>query len=463
MPQFLISALGSYGDVHPMVGLGSSLVARGHRVKLITNPYFEDVVLSAGVELLPLGTKQDYIEMTQHPDLWHPLRGPKLVLKRAAGDFARPIYELAVAHYVPGDTVLCAHALDLGSRVAAEKLAAPIASVDFAPGMLWSVYDSPRLRGAFGPGVPKWLKRMQFWIADKVFVRSLLGPQLDGLRRELGLAPVNRVFGRWMHNTDLTLGMFPDWFGPPQPDWPPNTRTVGFPLWDAPGTAPILSQVAPHSNASEGKMEIALVASGFSGDLCGFLAAGEAPIAFSPGSANRDARQFFEAAVDACRQLGRRGILLTKYDEQLPSNLPTSVRHFGFVPLSRLLPLMAALVHHGGIGTCAQGLAAGVPHVVRPMAFDQFDNSRRLVRLGVAEEIPVRRFVGRTVAAALNRLFESSTIAANCRKYAERCNGPSARTAACEALEQLASAASDRHCIAMRARDCKLLGDSGKW
>ena len=84
---------------------------------------------------------------------------------------------------MPGETVFCAHALDLASRVAGEKLAAPVASVDFAPGMLWSLYDSPRLKGALlGPRVPRWLKRLQFWMSDRLFVLPLLGPQLNGLR-----------------------------------------------------------------------------------------------------------------------------------------------------------------------------------------------------------------------------------------------------------------------------------------
>ncbi len=80
MTQFLITALGSYGDVHPMVGLGAALVARGHRVKIITNPYFEDVVTSAGLELVPFGEREDYVRLSEHPDLWHPKRGPRMVL-----------------------------------------------------------------------------------------------------------------------------------------------------------------------------------------------------------------------------------------------------------------------------------------------------------------------------------------------------------------------------------------------
>ena len=301
-------------------------------MKLISNPYFTEVIEAAGLELLPVGTREDYIELSQHPDLWHPIRGAKLVLSKAAGGFLRPIYKLVTEHYEPGETVLCAHALDLGSRVAGEKLGAPLACVDLAPGMIWSVYDSPRLKGALtGSRVPIWLKQLQYWASDTLFVRPLLGKQLNGLRRELDLPPVKRVFSQWLHSATMVLGLFPDWFGPPQPDWPANVRLTGFPLWDT------HAEAVPSREVEE------------------FLAAGDAPIAFSPGSANREAHEFFQTAVDACQRTGRRGILLTKYAEQLPAKLPPTVRHFGFVPLSRVLPQTAALVHHGGIGTCARG------------------------------------------------------------------------------------------------------------
>jgi rhamnosyltransferase subunit B len=416
MTQFLITALGSYGDVHPMAGLAGALAARGHRVKVFASPYFEDVIATTGAELIPLGTRDEYTELASHPDVWHPRRGPKLVLSHAAERVLRPLYDLLIANHIPGETVFCAHALDLASRIAGESLTAPTASVVLAPGVLWSVYDSPRLKGPLlGPHVPRWLKHAQFWAADRLFAMRLLGPSINTLRHELGLPPVRRIFSHWLYESDLLLGLFPDWFGPPQPDWPANTRTVGFPLWDAPDDLPL------------------------SDDVKKFLAAGTPPIAFSPGSANHAAHQFFRSAVDACQRLGRRGILLTKYDHQLPSKLPDTVRHFGFVPLSKLLPHTAALVHHGGVGSCAQGLAAGIPHIVQPMSYDQFDNARRLVRLGVAQEIPVRRFTGPRIAATLTQLLSSPTVAARCRDLASRCNGPAALAAACTALEQLAN------------------------
>jgi rhamnosyltransferase subunit B len=434
MSLFVITALGSYGDVHPMVGIGAALAARGHAVKIVTNPYFEDVVTTAGLELVALGSRDEYTRLSRHPHLWHPVRGPKLVLTYASARMLRPLYDLLVANYVPGETVFCAHGMDLASRVAGETLGAPVASIIFAPGMLWTLYDSPRLKGAFlGPTVPRIMKQLQFWVSDTLFVQPLLAPDLNALRRELGMPPVRRIFSRWLFASDLVLGLFPDWFGPRQPDWPATTVAVGFPLWDTPnsaggekGSVPIFPgrKMGTDPNLPECVRE--------------FLSAGPPPIAFSPGSANHEAHQFFAAAVEACEQLGRRGILLTKYDHQLPSKLPDSVRHVGFVPMSQLLPHTAALVHHGGIGSCAQGLSAGVPQIVRPMSFDQFDNSRRLVRLGVAKEISVRRFTGRSVSAALADLLSSSTVASRCRDLAGRCNGPAALATACETLEELA-------------------------
>ncbi|MCI0491593.1 MAG: glycosyltransferase [Planctomycetes bacterium] len=416
MTQFIITALGSYGDVHPMVGLGESLIARGHHVKIVANPYFEDVVRGAGLTLLPVGTREQYIELSQHPDLWHPTRGPQLVLGMVAGELLRPLYEIVSTHYVPGETVFCAHGLDLASRTASEVLTAPLAAVHLAPGMIWSLDDPPRLKGGWlGPGVPRWLKRLQLWIAESLFVDPLLCRPLNQLRSELGLPPIQRLFTSWLSKADVVLCLFPDWFGVPQADWPANTRPVGFPLWDSPGSASLPEVVRE------------------------FLAAGEPPIAFSPGSANKEAHRFFAAAVESCGRLGRRGILLTKYDHQLPARLPDSVRHFGFVPLSQFLPQTAAFVHHGGIGSCAQGLAAGVPQLVRPMSFDQFDNSRRLIRLGVAEELSVKRFRGKSIAAAVERLLTSPAVATRCCELANCCDGLASRGAACDALEQLAA------------------------
>src|SRR5262249_43209266 len=112
-------------------------------------------------------------------------------------------------------------------------------------------------------------------------------------------------------------------------------------------------------------------------------------------------------------------LLLTGFANQVPL-LPPSVRHLTYAPLGKLLPGAAALVHHGGIGTSAAALAAGVPQLLIPFAHDQPDNAARLCRLGVAETL--RRPRARDMAGALERLLGSQEVARSCRQLAERVN-----------------------------------------
>jgi UDP:flavonoid glycosyltransferase YjiC (YdhE family) len=169
-----------------------------------------------------------------------------------------------------------------------------------------------------------------------------------------------------------------------------------------------------------------------------FLASGEPPIAFTPGSAMLHAADFFDGAVEACHRLGRRGILLTRHPEQIPARLPDSVIHVNFAPFSELLPRVAALVHHGGIGTSSQALAAGVAQLVTPMTHDQPDNANRLKRLGVAEVVPFTRFTARRAATAVQRLLADPQRAARCRDVQSRFVGVDALEQTCDLVEQLA-------------------------
>ena len=136
--------------------------------------------------------------------------------------------------------------------------------------------------------------------------------------------------------------------------------------------------------------------------------------------------EFFDAAAEACRLLGRRGLLLTRHTEHLPATLPPGVIHVPYAPFSELLPRCAALVHHGGIGTTAQALAAGVPQLVMPMSHDQPDNAERLRKLGVGDEVSVKKFRAPAVAAKLRGLIESDEVARRCAEVAARFVGRAA-------------------------------------
>ena len=415
--KVLLIALGSAGDVHPLIGLGVALRARGHRVLLVTNPNFASLVERAGLEFVPIGTLEELHEAMADPDLWHPRRAFYIVVNRLMLPLMRPLYELVVEHYEPRSTVVAAPSTAIGARIAQEKLGVPLATIDLQPAILRSSHSSSMLPPMLMSNwVPGWFKQFQFWAADKLLLDRLVAPSVNSFRAELGLSPARSLLGDWWHSPQKVIGLFPDWFAPPQPDWPRNTVLTGFPLWDETG----LSEIPPQ--------------------LAEFLSAGSPPIAFTPGSAMLHGREFFSAAAEACRLLGRRGILLTRYAEQLPLDLPRGVRHFDFVPFSQLLPRCAALVHHGGIGSTAQALAAGIPQLVMPMSHDQPDNAARAARLGVASVIKPRKFRAKAVAASLASLLESPHVARSCREVAAKFDTPKALATACDEIERLSPA-----------------------
>jgi len=412
----LLVPVGSHGDVHPFLGLGQALRARGHRVTFLINEYFGPLVRGLGFEMAAVGGAELFEAAMRRPDLWHPTRGFAAVAPGIV-DGARLAFDLIRERYVPGEAVAVGGTLAFGVRLAEEALGVPGATVHLQPAVMHSNHDTPIYGGADTRRWPRWIKRPFFDLVYARLIEPHIRPGLNDYRRGLGLPPVADVMRRWIHSPRLVLGFFPAWFGPPQPDWPGSTRLVGFPLYDEADVTPI----AP--------------------ELEDFLGAGPPPIAFTPGSANLTGRAFFEAAAEACVRLGRRGLLLTRHADQVPSALPEGVRHVDYAPFSRLLPRVAALVHHGGVGTSAQGMAAGIPHLVMPLAHDQFDNAARMERLGIARWIWPKRFRGPAVADALRRLTEDPGVAESCRRVVARfADDPSPMDRASIAIESLLAA-----------------------
>src|SRR5690606_25404299 len=237
---------------------------------------------------------------------------------------------------------------------------------------------------------PRVLRRALSRLADRMMLDPASAPHVNAIRARLGLLPIDRVFLNALYSPLLNLAMFPEWFAPPQPDWPANLLQCDFPLFDG------------------------LDDSGLPPEAERFLDAGDAPVVFTPGSAMRYGRRFFAAAAGACERLGLRGILLTRYPGQVPETLPRGVERFDFVPLGGLLPRVAGLVHHGGVGTTAAALAAGIPQVVVPFSHDQPDHAARVVRLGVGGRVMPNRLDARNLADALGRLLGADDVRRRC-------------------------------------------------
>ena len=76
-----------------------------------------------------------------------------------------------------------------------------------------------------------------------------------------------------------------------------------------------------------------------------------------------------------------------------------------YAPFSEIFPRARIVIHHGGIGTTGQALRAGLPQLVVPLFADQFDNAARVVRLGVARSVGLKRYRADRAAAELSALL----------------------------------------------------------
>jgi rhamnosyltransferase subunit B len=414
--RVLLLTIGSAGDVHPFIGLGLALRERGHEAKIITNPYFGEVAHRVGLDLVPLGKLEQFREALANPDLWHHRRGTQFVFKIVL-DGLRETYDAVAANDLPGQTVLVSSSLGFAGRIAQDKLGIPTATVHLSPSQFRSVIAPPKLPGfPMANWFPTWLKKSMWANADKLFIDPMLAPGINALRAELGLEPVTGILRDFWNSPQRVIGLFPDWFGSPQADWPAQTRLTGFPRYDEANACKVDPQLER------------------------FLAEGDKPIVFTPGSAMHHGHAFFTASVAACQRLGRRGLLLTRHKEQIPTALPASIAHFAYAPFSRVFPRAAALVHHGGIGTSAQALAAGCPQLVTPFAHDQFDNADRLVKLGVGRSILARKYTARSASRELEKLLSNPSTASACAAYAARFTNDDSVTRTCELIEELSPA-----------------------
>jgi rhamnosyltransferase subunit B len=407
----LLATLGTDGDILPYAALGRALLRRGHRVTLVTSDKYAPLAAACGLEFVSLLDQSEIDAALGHPDFWHPLKGPRLAARWSVDQLERHYRLLREVCGSGGpDVVLIASPGVLPARVLEEQGHVPLVSIVLQPWMIQSRHEPPVMpAGLTLPrGMPLAVGTL-YWRAIDVVGALMIGRHLNRLRRGLGMRPVRRVFQWWL-SPRRVLGLFPAWYGPPQPDWPPQVRLFGFALFDGANSP---------SGRGQGEGEARVQGDHAIEDESPTAALAEGrPVVFTFGTGMAHAAGLFAACAQACRIVGRRGVFLTRYGGQVPSPLPPWVRHARFAPLTELLPRCAAIVHHGGVGTTAAALAAGVPQLLLPNGFDQFDNAARVRRLGAGDWLPSgpRRRMAAHIAAALARLLGSASVAESCRR-----------------------------------------------
>ncbi|MFO1397898.1 MAG: alpha/beta fold hydrolase [Burkholderiales bacterium] len=386
MAHVLLLPHGTSGSIYPFVALGRLLRARGHRVTMVSADTYGPTAARAGFAFHGVGDAA-LAALLADPALWQWRSGAR-VSYACAGAYTQAFAD-AVGHIVAREgmpDLMLAPMINFGARVAREKWGIPLVSVHLYPMMFVTASAVP----LFGPEarlvrrMPRWLRRLA--LLSKNPNDAAAYPAVRAACAALGIDGPHSLWREYWHSPDGVLALFPEWFAPSQPDWPLDLLQWDFPLEDMAAEEPL------------------------SAELQAFLARGEAPVVFTPGTGQRHAGAFFTQAAALARRHGVRAVFLSRTPEQVPRDLPATIFTAAYAPFSQLLPHARAFVHHGGIGTLAQGLAAGVPQMITAMSLDQPDNAERIAALGAGAATTLDAFVAGDAAPQFARVLDDPAM-----------------------------------------------------
>ncbi len=362
--RIVIACWGSHGDLFPYIGLALALKRHGHHPVIATNVGYRGEVEREGIELVEAGPPIDphapnALELYER--VMDPVKGSEVIVRELLMPKLRETYE-QLRSAVAGADLLVTHPITYAGPIVAEHARLPWLSTVLAPLSFFSARDpavlptAPRLNDL--PILGPWLARTILRLARPT-LRRWVQP-VAVLRAELGLPPGGHPLLEGQFSPHGTLALFSRVLATPQPDWPPNVTVAGTVLYN--GSEPLSSE------------------------LEAFLAAGEPPVVFTLGtSAVGAAGGFYRESAAAAAKLGVRAVLLTGgFARNRPQSLPPSMLAVDRAPHQWLFPRASAVVHQCGAGTTAQALRAGRPALLVPHGHDQFDNARRVRKLGVA-------------------------------------------------------------------------------
>ncbi|RED44200.1 nucleotide disphospho-sugar-binding domain-containing protein [Aestuariispira insulae] len=358
----LLSCVGTMGDLMPVLATGKLMASAGHPVEIMANEVFRDHIERSGIGFHPIGDKPAFDAFVGGAAWRDKDSGWAAFLREGILPCVAP-----AAHYV--ETFAARHGrrclivpnnYSYGARWAARAARLPLLNLAIQPGMLRGLNPAQACGIDLLPG-----EKASYWRsmrAAESYLYKIYGKQ--GTGSTTGLAHLFRE-AEPCDPDENYLALFPEWFECPSPDWPDNFQQTGFPLIDTGVVEPL------------------------SDDVEAFLAAGADPVGLFCGSFMQEATLFFERGLEACRAAGKRSLIISRYPEDLPSSLPDDCLVVSQAPFGQLLPRLSALIHHGGIGTVAQGMAAGLPQLIMPLRFEQPDNADGIVRLGGGRVVPL--------------------------------------------------------------------------
>jgi rhamnosyltransferase subunit B len=401
--RVVLATTGTLGDLHPFIALALALRARGLAPVIAAMEDYRGAVEAENLafhavrpghrEMAATGLDEAAVARAVTGDL---RAGFDIMLPHLAATLSDLRKVIAGA-----DLVICG-TLSVVARIVAEAADVPVVTIALQPMGFLSVAEPPTMREM--PFLPVLRKTCGAGVVRMLYAlgsaqgRPGMRP-VARLRRELGLAPVRDELVDGPRRSARIFALYPPAFAALPVDAPVQARSAGFAYYDGrDGTTRTLDP-----------------------GLERFLAAGPPPLVFTLGSFVTHAPgNFYTASACAARRLGRRAILLVGQHAlaDYAALAGDDIAVAGYAPHSLLFPRAAAVIQHGGIGTTAQALRAGVPQLICPFFGDQFDNGARLKRLGVARVLALRRYGERRAFSALRLLLDTPKAGSRARALA---------------------------------------------
>lgn len=373
---------GTRGDVQPYIALGLELKKVGYSVRLATFENYGSFVTGFGLEFYPI--KGDISMIAASDDTRHAKEADNPLrlllsfnkLKAHVFDLQKDFYDACTG----SDAIIFHPGVALGYYVAQQMKIPSILALPFPmtptkayPSMIF--YDMVRLGGSFNYLSHKIFQQIM-WMASSDPIKEFWKQKFGAIPKGFG-----NPFPRQMTRSQPTIVSCSNYVFPKPDDWSEHVYNTGY--W-------FLEEETGWEPSAE---------------LLKFLQNGEPPVYVGFGSIGDSATadQTTELVIDALKRSGQRGVLATGWSGMASlENLPENIFVVESVPHSWLFPRMAAVVHHGGAGTTAAGLRAGVPSMIIPHSNDQFAWGRRVYELGVGSKpIPRKNLTAERLADAI--------------------------------------------------------------
>ena len=343
--KLTILTYGSRGDVQPFLPLSHRLKEHGHSVKLAAPLRFKNLIEENVIDFVPLSGDPEDLSRRLN-DAGHNFIRLTQELMNHAVEIGADVWRQTEEACQEADLILHTFTHAVGAHTLARERNIPDIHVQLFP-MFTPTKDYPNI--TVSQWMPAFLNRVTHLSAAKItWWTSRLG--FERVRRRAGLTK-KRLY--WPFDDDPTRSRTPvlcAWSPsvlPPSNDWPPFVHVTGY-------------YFLPLNNTYQPPLELA-----------SFLQEGEPPICITFGSmVNRDKERIDHIVRSSLKQTDNRGIILSGWGgvKERSSN---ELFYLEAMPHDWLLPRCKIAIHHGGAGTTAAGLRAGIPNIVLPFMGDQ--------------------------------------------------------------------------------------------